>query len=341
MANPTAENATRNKTLGYGLALLTTFALGWQTSWAGNSAGAALESGSGGILFAVGASNAHAAQGYLGVDVRDVTGDQLATLKLKEPHGAEIIQVDHDAPAGKAGLREHDVVLRMNGQPILSEDQIRRMLRESAPGRTIVLVISRDGQEMTVSAQMANREEVERQAWEQHLVVPEPQDAPSSDNSTNSANAPASTSSPWLRGNAFIGTILMSPAYTGAMLEKMSPQLAGYFGVKGGTGLLVRSVEANSPAAQAGMQAGDVVVRADTRAVASTGDWAKALKNSHGHPLAITVLRDKKEQTLTLTPDGKKRSSLEQPDQPEQRFSMPQQDPTQVARLGFSWLNHS
>jgi membrane-associated protease RseP (regulator of RpoE activity) len=336
MAIPQTHSAPIKKTLGYGLALLTAFALVSQNSWARNSADAALESDSGGVLFAVGAPSTHAAQGYLGVDVRDVTGDQLSTLKLKEPHGAEIVQVDHDAPAGKAGLREHDVVLRLNGQPIQSEDQIRRMLRESAPGKTIVLVISRDGTEMTVSAQLANREEVERQAWEQHLIVPEPQDsetpAPAPEPVGSSSNS-SSGSSAWLHGNAFIGTILMSPAYTGAMLEKMSPQLATFFGVHTGTGLLVRSVESNSPAAQAGMQAGDVVLRADDRNVASTSDWAKALKNSHGHSLAVTVLRDKKEQTLTLTPDAKKRSSLELP--------TPDSDPAQIARLGFSWMAHS
>ena len=69
----------------------------------------------------------------------------------------------------------------------------------------------------------------------------------------------------------------------------------------------VRSVIDNSPAALAGMRAGDVVIRADSKPVATTNDWAKAVKNSHGHPLSITVMRDKKEQTLTLTPDGKKR----------------------------------
>jgi membrane-associated protease RseP (regulator of RpoE activity) len=340
MAIPQTNSAPIKKTLSYGLALLTVFALASHNSWARNSADAALESDGSGILFAVGPATAttHAAQGYLGVDVRDVTGDQLATLKLKEPHGAEIVQVDHDAPAGKAGLREHDVVLRLNGQPILSEDQIRRMLRESAPGKTIVLVISRDGAEMTVSAQLANREEVERQAWEQHLVVPEPQEAQPAQAPESPSNAPASTSSVWLHGNAFIGTILMSPAYTGAMLEKMSPQLATFFGVHSGAGLLVRSVEPNSPAAEAGMSAGDVVVRADSRNVASTSDWAKAIKNSHGHPLTITVLRDKKEQTLTLTPDAKKRSSLEPFPNP---FPAQQSGPTQVAHLGFSWMSRS
>jgi S1-C subfamily serine protease len=234
-------------------------------------------------------------------------------LKLKEARGAEIILVDHDAPAGKAGLREHDVVLQMNGQAIEGEEQIRKMLHECPPGKAITLVVSRDGQQMTVTTQMANREEVERQAWEQHHTVPDPQ-APPSD-ITGGDFAPAGSPAPAVRGNSFIGTMLMNSSYTGAVLEEMSSQLADYFGVSSGAGLLVRSVQPNSPAALAGMRAGDVVVQADAKPLVSTNDWAKAIRNSQGHPLTIVVMRDKKQQTLTLTPDSKKRSSLQPPTQ--------------------------
>jgi serine protease Do len=294
--------------LEYGLILLvaaTPFAVADQS---------AVEPGGNSTFFYMsssGSAAAHSQQGYLGVSLRDVTQDQFATLKLKEARGAEIVLVDHDAPAGKAGLREHDVVLQMNGQAIEGQDQLRRMLHDSAPGKTITLVISRDGQQLTVTAQMAvSQEEVERHAWEQHITVPEPQAAPSeSDDSNGSASSSPSVHG----GNSFIGSLLMSPSYTGAMLEKMSTQLADFFGVSSGAGLLVRSVVTNSPAALAGMHAGDVVVRANDKSVSTTGDWAKAIKNSHGHPLTIVVMRDKKEQTLTLTPDGKKRSSLDGP----------------------------
>jgi S1-C subfamily serine protease len=296
-----------------------------------------------GALFFVGP--AHPPQGYLGVDVRDVTADQLTVLKLREARGAEIILVDHDAPAGKAGLREHDVVLQMNGQPIAGEDQIRRMLRESPPGKTITLLISRDGQQITISTQMAvSQEEVERQAWEQHLTVPEPQAPPADPASDLSAGAASPV--PTVHGNSFIGTMLMNPSYTGAMLEKMSSQLAAYFGVPGSSGLLVRSVQQNSPADHAGMHAGDVVVSADSHPIATPNDWTKAIKNSHGHPLTIVVLRDKKEQTLTLTPDSKKRSSLAFPDSASPDPASPDSpgsgSPTaDVARLGLSLLPRS
>jgi len=261
------------------------------------------------LFFLSGATTtARTQQGYLGIDIRDVTDDQLATLKLKEARGAEIVLVDHDAPAGKAGLREHDVVLQLNGQPIEGQEQLRRILHESPPGRAIQLVISRDGQQITVTTQMSTREEVDRLAWEQHLTAADPQAPQALAPENTDPVSPSPTISPAARtGNSFIGTLLMSPSYTGAMLEQMSTQLADFFGVSSGIGLLVRSVEPNSPAAVAGMRAGDVVLRANANPVASNGDWARAIKNCHGQPISIVIMRDKQEHTLSLRPDSKKR----------------------------------
>jgi S1-C subfamily serine protease len=311
---------------GYGLILLTASTLSTRSALAG---GNDLQAGASGVLFFFGSgpATARTAQGYLGVDVRDVTPDELAALKLKEARGAEIVLVDHDAPAGKAGLREHDVVLQLNGQAIDGEDQIRKMLHECPPGKTVTLIVSRDGQQIAITAQMSTKEEVERKAWAQHLTVPDPQ-APPSDVAGSDFSS-GTTQGPVIRGNSFIGTAPMTTSYTGAMLEEMSTQLADYFGVSSGLGLLVRSVLPNSPAAVSGMRAGDVVIQADARPVVSTNDWAKIIKNSQGRSLTIVVMRDRKPLTLTLTPDSKRRSSVDAPGNDS--------DPVALARLGLSF----
>jgi serine protease Do len=318
------------RAVGYGLVLLAASTTATRSALASVTGDADGVTTTVTVQFFMAGATTHSAQGYLGVDVRDINTEQLNSLKVKDTRGAEIVLVDHDAPAGKAGLREHDIVLQMNGQAIDGQDQLRRMLHDSPPGKTITLLISRDGQQLTVSVQMANREEVERQAWEKHLTVPEPTTPPN--DATDESPGPSSPAPTFRGGNSFIGTLLMNPSYTGAMLEKMSTQLADYFGVSSGAGLLVRSVQPNSPAANAGMRAGDVVLSADSHTVTTTGDWAKALKNSKGKPLTIIVIRDKKQQTLTLTPDSKKRSSLDQPAEP---------DAPAVAHLGFSWMPRS
>lgn len=274
----------------------------------------------------------HAGPGYLGVSVRDVAEDQVSVLRLKDTHGAVIVRVDHDGPAGKMGLREHDVVLQMNGAAIEGEEQMRRLLHECAPGRAVVLVVSRDGQSMTMTSVMADRSELERQAWEQHLA-PGPQAPaaalPSGEDAMANTAAVAGPSLSSRYGKSFLGTLLMSPSYTGAMLEVMGPQLAQYFGVQGGTGLLVRSVVTNSPAEKAGLHAGDVVVRANAHDVHTTNEWAKTIKEAKGRPVTVVVLRDKQEKTLTLTPDGKRRSALGFPIE----FQYEQAEPVRMACL--------
>src|SRR5882672_3421106 len=87
---------------------------------------------------------------YLGVDVTDVTTERLSALKLKEEKGVEVTMVDQDAPAGKAGLKEHDVILTMNGSPVESGAQLRRMIHETPAGRVVSLGLSRDGQPLTL-----------------------------------------------------------------------------------------------------------------------------------------------------------------------------------------------
>jgi membrane-associated protease RseP (regulator of RpoE activity) len=276
-----------------------------------------------GLVFCTGpfaaAMQARNSQGYLGVILRDVTEDQAVPLKLREARGTEIIAVDHDGPACKAGLQLHDVIVQMNGQAIEGGEQLRRILHEIPAGRQVTLIVSRDGQEKTISARLGDREELEKQAWEQHYIVPDPDEGGSSSSTyTHVGNGffrsgPSAATTGALKGtHGLLGTtMIVSAAYTGAKLEVMGPQLAEFFGAQGSAGLLVRSVDPDSPAASAGMKAGDVVVKVNSVPVTSGTEWAKTIHENRGKPVSVVVLREKKERTLTLTPDAKKRSSLD------------------------------
>ncbi|WP_260706842.1 PDZ domain-containing protein [Edaphobacter flagellatus] len=256
----------------------------------------------------------HSTQGYLGIDLRDVSDDQITALKLKEAHGAEIVGMDHDGPACKSGMLVHDVVLQMNGQQVEGEEQLRRMLRETPAGRQVTFTISRDGQQRTITTQMANRDEVEKQAWENHYSVPEPEGSSALSIFRLHGNSffGKSSTNPPKESHNFLGiNTIVSSSYTGAKLEVMGPQLAQFFGVQGSSGLLVRSVEPRTPAASAGLRAGDVVVKINSVQVVSGSDWTKTIHENRGRPVNIVVLRDRHEQTITMTPDAKKRSSAD------------------------------
>src|SRR5579872_6071509 len=94
---------------------------------------------------------------YLGVDLADVNKERVSALRLRDEHGAEVTALDQDAPAAKAGLKEHDVILEFNGQRVEGQEQLRRMIRETPPGRTVTLGISRERQSQQIKVELGDR----------------------------------------------------------------------------------------------------------------------------------------------------------------------------------------
>lgn len=232
---------------------------------------------------------------YLGVDIADVSPERLGELKLKEEHGAEITMVDQDAPAGKAGLHEHDVIVGLNGNPVESAAQLRRMIKETPAGRVVSLGISRDGQPLTIKVQLADRHKT--MSWEPkvNIEMPQPPQLPT----MPELDVPVSV------------VIVHQSLRSGLMVENITPQLGEFFGIKGGKGVLVRSVEKGSRGEKAGFRAGDVVVKVNSQPVHDTSDFTHALRSSSGGAAAVTVMREKREQNLTLTlPERKDSGSL-------------------------------
>jgi serine protease Do len=259
-------------------------------------------------------------EGYLGIGFHDVSGEDAAALHLKSTRGAEVEMVDHDGPAGKAGLRPKDIITALNGQMIDSAAMLKRLIHEAGTNVSVALQIVRGGRPMTVTAKLSSRENVERDAQARLAAAPPPpEDAgpPSgliiqSFTETYAADAP-STDFPAKapKSQTFLSSMLRSGPFTGLGLEDMAPQLKAFFGVGQGPGLLVDTVASGSPAALAGVHVGDVLVRVDGLPMRSTGDWTKRLRYAKGHAMAMVVMRDRHEQTLMLTPDLKHRSSLE------------------------------
>src|ERR1700735_175068 len=104
-------------------------------------------------------------QGYMGVLVGNIDSDSAAKLKLKDAHGVVVTLIDHDAPAAQAGVRVNDVVLQVNGQPVETTEQFSRVMREIPAGRSVSLVISRDGAVQTIAVQLADRKKMEHVVW--------------------------------------------------------------------------------------------------------------------------------------------------------------------------------
>jgi len=234
---------------------------------------------------------------YLGVDIADITPERLSALKLKEERGVEVTVVDQDAPAGKAGIREHDVILSMNGTTIESGAQLRRMIHETPPGRVVTLGLSRDGQPMTVKVQLADKHKEFSFLTGKpdiHVQIPE-------------------IHLPDIDIPSMNMIMVTSSERSGLTVENITPQLCEFFGVKNGNGVLVRSVEKGSRGEKAGFHAGDVIVKVNDEAVHDTSDFSHAMKSRDGNSVSVSVVRDKKEQNLNLTlPERKEHSWFEE-----------------------------
>ncbi len=231
---------------------------------------------------------------YLGVDTRDITPDRLSELKLKEEHGVEVTLVDQDAPAGKAGLKEHDVILNLNGNQVESVEQLRRMIHEIPPGRMVTLGISRDGQPITVKAQLADRKKTFSMAMPSgkafSFAMPAVPAIPA---------MPVMPAMPEMDVPVSI-VVVHSSARSGLMVENLTPQLGDFFGAKDGQGVLVRSVEKGSRAEKAGFRAGDVIVKVNGESISDSGDFTHAMHGRKSSTVSVSIIREKKEQTLSL-----------------------------------------
>jgi serine protease Do len=239
-----------------------------------------------------------ATQGYLGVNVRDVDPVRAQKEKLSNPIGAEVVSLDHDAPAAKAGVHTGDIIQAINGQFISDAATLTRLLRDMPVGKFVDLQVVHNAKIERLHLQLADRTALVQHAWAHHFHVPIPEPAPmvqgfavqrsySGDASSSDSEAPD------------------PQAYVGAQVEPLTPQLAKFFGVRAGNGLLVRSVEDKSPAANAGLDAGDIIVTANGMPLETPADWLQTLRANAGRPVALTVLRNRKVLSLAITVDAR------------------------------------
>jgi membrane-associated protease RseP (regulator of RpoE activity) len=220
----------------------------------------------------------------LGVEIEDIDAGRARALKLREETGVEIRSVAPEGPGAKAGLKDGDVILEYQGTRVESARQLVRMVRETPPGRTVTLKVWRDGGERAVKATVEerDREKVVRDFRRHRIVVP-PIEVPDID-------------IPLIPELGHMPTSLR----LGASVETLTDQLAEYFGVKDGAGVLVRSVRKGSPGETAGLRAGDVIVRVDDRQVGDSADLRAALRGRRGEDVTLTVVRDRREQKLSV-----------------------------------------
>lgn len=224
----------------------------------------------------------------IGVSVRELRADEVAAAKLEQQGGVYVQDVREGTPASRAGLRNGDIIASFDGERVRGVRHFSRLVLETPPDRAVSAVIVRGTERQTIQVTPeAGRfgayfpdvgREIGREIERGMRAIPRDFDFDFD----------------------FEFPDRISRGRLGVSLTPLGDQLATYFGVK--EGALVSSVEPDSPAAQAGIKAGDVITAVNGRTVANVGDVMTAVREAApGAAIDIRVVRNKKEMTLKVT----------------------------------------
>jgi serine protease Do len=202
-------------------------------------------------------------RGMIGVQVQNVTPELAKSFGMSEPKGALVAQVNPDTPGAKAGIHQGDIIIEFNGHPIQEMNELPRMVADTAPGSKATLKILRQGKEKPLSLTIAElTDERQAQAKEEGVAEKTP---------------------------------------LGLEVQNLTPTLAQQFRLRDNQGVVVVQVESGSPAADAGIRPGDLILEVNGEVVVTTKEYqeavAKVKKDSVarflvkrlGHTLYLTV----------------------------------------------------
>lgn len=234
---------------------------------------------------------------FLGVGTEDITKENMGRYGLRDVRGVGVTQVLKDSPAEKAGLKKDDVILRFDGESVTSTRKLSRLVSESSADQTVRITISRGGAEQEISATLA------KQTTKNLLGAAIRDDVFKGIERT------------WPQIQTGDGNLIFNLGANrriGVGTQTLTKQLADYFGAKDG-GVLITSVSENSPAAKAGLKAGDVITAIDREKVDSSGDITRAINKKQDGEISLTILRDHNTRTVNLTPEKSKEPTIIRP----------------------------
>jgi serine protease Do len=178
-------------------------------------------------------------RGMIGVQVQNVTPELAKSFGLSEPTGALVAQVNPDTPAAKAGIHQGDIITEFNGHPIHEMNELPRMVAGTEPGSKATLKVLRDGKEKTLNLTIVELAD-ERQAQAKDE-----------------------------------GEAEKTPL--GLEVQNLNPNLAQQFRLRDNKGVVVVRIESGSPAADAGIRAGDLILEVNGVVVATVNEYRAAV----------------------------------------------------------------
>jgi Do/DeqQ family serine protease len=201
------------------------------------------------------AAKGHVQRARLGAGIQTVTSDLAPGFGMKEPHGVVVNSVMPDGPAAKAGMHVGDIITKINGKDVSDANALRNQIAGMQPGNEVTLTVSRDGKQQDVKPKLGE------------LVV-------------ETAKQPATPPAPAGDGSLGITAVPLTP--------EIADQIEA---PKGSKGVVIGQMDPAGPAAQAGLQPGDVIVQVNRQPVTTASDIQRALSKSGKDPALLLISR--------------------------------------------------
>jgi len=205
-------------------------------------------------------------RGWLGVMIQDITPKLAESFGLKSAKGVLVSDVVKGSPAEKSGLKQGDVIMRFDAKEIENAHKLSQVVAATAPDTRVKVDIRRNGNAKTVSLTIGTMP-----SEEQTAVAPKEEIS-------------------W-----------------GMAVQELTPQLAQQLGLEPGvTGVVITDIKEGSPAAEAGLQTGDLISEVNRTAIKNLNDYQQALKKvKNGENLLLLVKRGSGALYVVLTPVSK------------------------------------
>ncbi len=207
--------------------------------------------------------------GYVGVAMNDVTPDNARFFGLQDTSGAIVAQVSPDSPAAQAGLKQGDVILQVNGQKVGNSGSLQVAVSQVTPGSKIRFGVLRDGKQSTVEV-------------------------------TVGTYAPSGTQ---VASNDGDGTA--NSGKLGLAVGDLTPDERQQLQVPADVrGAVVQQVRPASPAEDAGLQPGDVILEVNRRPTGSANGFVSQVHGSAQGDLLLLVWSKGNASYRTVRPEG-------------------------------------
>jgi serine protease Do len=194
-------------------------------------------------------------RGYIGVGIQEVTPDLAKAFNVPTEKGALVGNVEHDSPGAKAGLQRGDVITELDGQSISGPNDLRLKVGSMPPGTTVHLKVLRNGQSRDMSLTLG--------------------EAPAGKGASNSPAGMAENS-----------------PMRGVQVDDLTASTRQQLGLGPDVnGVVVTDVPDASPAAESGLQRGDVIEQVNRQSVNSVADYQRLIRQAGKEPLVLLINR--------------------------------------------------